>query len=132
VLRGAGLTGSIFSSGEYGTRGSTSRHRSSRRRAACAQLPPEILAKMYLFVSADDRALRISRRITGDVPRVGASNATVLEELGLTVIDLSEIEDSSSGSPSKFAGSPELVRLIGAGLDSAGRFAEGPNRILGN
>jgi esterase/lipase superfamily enzyme len=113
-------------------------------RKQIVELPPEILAKMYLFVSADDRALRISRRIAGGVPRVGAANADELEELGLTVIDLSEIEDSSSGSHSKFAGSPEVVRLIGAGLNSAGRFGEGatpgldqllsgvPIRILGN
>ena len=40
------------------------------------------------------------------------------------VIDLSDIDDSSSGSHSKFAGSPEVVQLIGAGLNSAGRFGE--------
>jgi esterase/lipase superfamily enzyme len=113
-------------------------------RTQIAQLPPPILGKMYLFVSSDDSALRISRRIAGGVPRVGAADAAELEELGLTVIDLSEIDDSSSGSHSKFAGSPEVVRLIGAGLNSAGRFGEGttpgldrllagvPIRILGN
>jgi esterase/lipase superfamily enzyme len=78
------------------------------------------------------------------VPRVGASDAAELEKLGLTVIDLSEIDDSSSGSHSKFAGSPEVVKLIGAGLNSAGHFGESstpgldqllartPIRILGN
>jgi esterase/lipase superfamily enzyme len=107
-------------------------------------LPPAILEKMYLLVSRDDSALRVSRRIAGGVPRVGATDAAELEELGLTVIDLSEIEDSSSGSHSKFAGSPEVVQLIGAGLNSAGRFDETaspgldqilsgvPIRILGN
>ncbi len=75
---------------------------------------------------------------------MGAADAAELEALGLTVIDLSEIHDSSSGSHSKFAGSPEVVRLIGAGLNSAGRFGETatpaldallagtPIRVLGN
>jgi len=48
---------------------------------------------------------------------------TELEKLGLTVIDLSGIDDSSSGSHSKFAGSPEMVQLIGAGLNSVGGVA---------
>jgi esterase/lipase superfamily enzyme len=107
-------------------------------------LPPAFREKMYLLVSADDGALRLSRRIAGGVPRVGAADTVELEELGLTVIDLSEIDNSSSGSHSKFAGSPEVVQLIGAGLNSAGRFGEGttpgldqilaevPIRILGN
>ena len=44
--------------------------------------------------------------------------------LGLTVIDLSEIRSSGSGSHSKFAGFPEVVQLIGAGLNSVGGFDE--------
>jgi esterase/lipase superfamily enzyme len=107
-------------------------------------LPPSIRERMYLLVSRDDSALRVSRRIAGGVPRVGAADAAELEQLGLTVIDLSEIDDSSSGSHSKFAGSPEVVQLIGAGLNSAGRFGESttpgldqilagaPIRILGD
>lgn len=113
-------------------------------RTQISLLPPAILEKMYLFVSKDDSALRISRRIAGGVPRVGAADTVELEQFGLTVIDLSEIADSSSGSHSKFAASPGVVQLIGAGLNSAGRFGEGttpgldqlladvPIRILGN
>jgi esterase/lipase superfamily enzyme len=108
------------------------------------QLSPAIRERIYLLVSSDDGALRVSRRIAGGVPRVGAADTAELEKLGVTVIDLSRIDDSSSGSHSKFAGSPEVVRLIGAGLNSAGRFGEGsgpdleqllagvPIRILGN
>jgi esterase/lipase superfamily enzyme len=113
-------------------------------RSQIGLLPPEIRERMYLFVSQDDSALRMSRRIAGGVPRVGAADAAELEQLGLTVIDLSEIDDSSSGSHSKFTGSPEVVQLIGAGLKSAGRFgdpstpgltellASTPIRIIGN
>lgn len=83
-------------------------------------LPPEIRERMYLLVSRGDSAFRMSRRIAGGVPRVGAAGTAELERLGLTVIDLSEINASSSGSHLKFAGSPEVVRVIGAGLSSVG------------
>jgi esterase/lipase superfamily enzyme len=86
-------------------------------------LPRDVVERMYLLVSQDDAALRFSRRIAGGVPRVGAADAAYLEQFGVTVIDLSEIEDSSSGSHSKFAGSPEVVRLIGAGLNSHENFS---------
>lgn len=112
-------------------------------RTQLSLLPPAIHEKIYLLISNNDSALRVSRRIAGGVPRVGAADAQELEELGVTVIDLSEIRDSSSGSHSKFAGSPEVVKLIGAGLNSVGRFGEStpgldqvlagvPIRILGN
>ncbi|MBP7000021.1 alpha/beta hydrolase [Amaricoccus sp.] len=113
-------------------------------RTQLAQLPQDVRERMYLLVSKDDGALRFSRRIAGGVPRVGAADTAELEDLGLTVIDLSEIDDSSSGSHSKFAGSPEVVRLIGAGLNSVGGFdaantpgldeilADVPIRILGD
>ena len=93
-------------------------------RAQIELLPQAVRDKMYLLVSRDDSALRVSRRIAGGVPRVGAADAEELEEIGLTVIDLSEIDDLSSGSHSKFAGSPQVVQLIGAGLNSAGNFGE--------
>lgn len=113
-------------------------------RTQLIQLSPEIREKIYVLVSRDDRALRVSSRIAGGVPRVGAANPQQLERLGVTVIDLSEIRDSSSGSHSKFAGSPEVVKLIGAGLNTVGRFGEdtspaltqiltaSPIRIFGN
>jgi esterase/lipase superfamily enzyme len=78
------------------------------------------------------------------VERVGAADADELGELGVTVIDLSEIEDSGSGSHSKFAGSPEVVKLIGAALKSGasidgeaapsvqGLLQNVPIRIFGN
>ncbi|WP_245472921.1 alpha/beta hydrolase [Rhizobium leguminosarum] len=94
-------------------------------RTQISLLPKSIREKMYILVSRDDSALRLSRRIAGGVPRVGAADTQELTRDGLTVIDLSEIDNSSSGSHSKFAGSPEVVKLIGAGLKNAGRFGEG-------
>jgi esterase/lipase superfamily enzyme len=93
-------------------------------RSQLTELPPSIREKMYLLVSEDDGALRASRLIAGGVPRVGATDAEELEDLGVTVIDLSKIDDSSSGSHAKFAGSPEVVQLLGAGLNSVGRFGQ--------
>jgi esterase/lipase superfamily enzyme len=93
-------------------------------RTQLGELPPSIREKMYLLVSADDGALRASRLIAGGIPRVGAADAEELEKLGVTVIDLSKIEDSSSGSHAKFAGSPEVVQLLGQGLNRVGRFGD--------
>lgn len=71
-----------------------------------------------VFASNDDKALGFSRRISGGVQRVGAADASQLEPLGVTVIDLSKVDDSTSGSHSKFAGSPEIVQLLGNSLKS--------------
>jgi esterase/lipase superfamily enzyme len=95
-------------------------------RTQIALLPRPILEKMYILISKDDSALRLSRRIAGGVPRVGAADAKALESLGPTVVDLSDITDSGSGNHTKFAGSPEVVRLIGAGLNTVGRFGDVP------
>lgn len=99
-------------------------------RTQLAQLPRAYVERIFLLVSTDDAALRFSRRIAGGVPRVGAANTAELEGLGVTVIDLSEITDSSSGSHSKFAGSPEVVRLIGAGLNQDRGFGATPTPVL--
>lgn len=99
-------------------------------RTQIGYLPASIRGRMYLLISRDDRALLTSRVIAGGVPRVGAADAEALEGFGVTVIDLSEISDSSSGSHSKFTGSPEVVQLIGAGLNRAGRFDQGSTPAL--
>ncbi|WP_371810375.1 alpha/beta hydrolase [Ruegeria sp. HKCCD8929] len=78
--------------------------------------------EIFVLLSQDDSALNFSRRLAGGVPRVGASNSEELAELGVVAIDLTEIDDSSSGSHSKFAGSPEIVQLLGVGLNNHGRF----------
>ncbi len=78
--------------------------------------------KLYVLTSKDDSALNFSRWISGGVNRVGSTDSEELAEFGVTVIDLSQIEDSKSGSHSKFAGSPEVVQLIGQGLNNASRF----------
>ncbi len=76
--------------------------------------------KFTLFVSRDDRALAVSRRVWGDVARLGAIDPEVppykkeLAESQISVIDLTTIKSAVSLNHGKFAESPEIVRLIGA------------------
>jgi esterase/lipase superfamily enzyme len=86
---------------------------------------------LFVLVSEDDSALRASRIIAGGVDRVGAAVVVELDQLGVTVLDLSEVDDSSSGSHSKFSGSPEVVQLIGQSLKK-GHYnadARGPSLV---
>ncbi|MGZ2404251.1 alpha/beta hydrolase [Rhizobium ruizarguesonis] len=76
--------------------------------------------KFTLFVSRDDRALAVSRRVWGDVARLGAidpEQAPFKKELAdsqITVIDLTKVKAGDSLNHGKFAESPEVVQLIGA------------------
>ena len=73
-----------------------------------------------LFVSRDDRALAVSRRVWGNVARLGAIDPEQepykkeLESYDITVIDLTKIKATDDLNHSKFAESPEIVRLIGS------------------
>ncbi|MEM1429353.1 MAG: alpha/beta hydrolase [Pseudomonadota bacterium] len=86
--------------------------------------------RFFVLLAQDDAALRASRVIAGGVPRVGAADADALSQLGVTAIDLSEIDDSRTGSHSKFAGSPEIVQLIGIGLNTAPQYGIGRRPVL--
>ena len=75
-----------------------------------------------LFVSQDDRALAISRRIWGDTARLGAIDPdrepyrSDLEKADITVLNLSKLRTGDPLNHSKFAESPEVVRIIGREL----------------
>jgi esterase/lipase superfamily enzyme len=75
-----------------------------------------------LFVSRDDRALAVSKRVWGDVGRLGAIDPTISpfkEEIAdnhMTVVDLTKIKTNDGLRHSKFAESPEIVQLIGKRL----------------
>lgn len=72
-----------------------------------------------LFVSRDDRALAVSRRVWGDVSRLGSIDPeqdpykAELAENDIAVIDLTAIHTEDALKHGKFAESPEIVRLIG-------------------
>jgi esterase/lipase superfamily enzyme len=92
---------------------------------------PENRGNIFVFVSHDDNILGFSRRISGGVQRVGAADDKELAGLGVTVIDLSDVDDSTTNAHSKFAGSPEVVRLIGESLrlDNFNRPASDPTLV---
>lgn len=72
-----------------------------------------------LFVSQDDRALSLSRRISGNIDRLGQVDPTVepyrteFEKAGIVVLDLTKLKGGDSLNHGKFAESPEVVQLIG-------------------
>lgn len=86
--------------------------------------------RFFVLLSQDDYALRVSRRIAGGVQRVGSTDADELSALGVNAIDLSQIQDSRSGSHSKFTGSPEVVQLIGEGLNNAPGYGSRRQTVL--
>ncbi|MEP9387709.1 alpha/beta hydrolase [Mesorhizobium sp. KR9-304] len=73
-----------------------------------------------ILTSRRDKALGLSRWISGGVARVGGTDLTpyadVLEELGVTVIDTSAIGSRDPLGHNAFADSPEIVRLLGRRL----------------
>lgn len=86
---------------------------------------PEQRPAFTLFVSQDDKALAVSRRVWGDVPRVGAVDPetepfrTEFEKNKINVIDLTKLRTNDPLAHGKFAASPQVVQAIGA------RLAEG-------
>ena len=75
-----------------------------------------------LFVSQDDRALAVSRRVWGSEARLGAINPdqepyrTQLEQASVRVLDLTKLKAGDLSHHGKFAESPEIVQLIGKRL----------------
>ncbi|WP_342665064.1 alpha/beta hydrolase [Kaistia adipata] len=80
--------------------------------------------RMTLFVSRDDRALQVSRRVWGNVERLGQIDVTQepyaseMTAEGITVIDLTKLRTDDKLNHAKFAASPEVVQLIGTRLAS--------------
>ena len=85
---------------------------------------------MTLFVSRDDRALATSKRVWGDVARLGAidpEQEPYKDEMinnKITVYDLTEVKASDKLNHSKFAESPEIVQLIGSRLADGQALAD--------
>ncbi len=77
-----------------------------------------------LFVSRDDRALAVSRRVWGNVARLGSIDPDTepykseLASNKISVIDLTKVEAGDKLHHSKFAELPEIVQLIGGRLST--------------
>ncbi|CAN7515698.1 alpha/beta hydrolase [Pararhizobium sp. LjRoot255] len=86
-----------------------------------------------LFVSRDDKALAVSRRVWGDVARLGSidpETAPYKQELAdnnITVIDFTKVKAGDRLNHGKFAESPEIVRLIGARISDGQTLTD--NRV---
>lgn len=98
-------------------------------------IPPE-QRRFYVLTSDDDRALSLSSKIARK-PRVGQLSPDALSSLGVNVIDLSQVEDSSSIHHTKFTDAPEIVQLLGDrilagdGYDEHARLSLGQSVIVG-
>lgn len=81
-----------------------------------AKLDPSHIS---VLISANDKALSLSRRLAGDRPRVGALNPknaedrAVLDRLGVKVYDLAGDETTFIGHGT-YATAPDVVRQIGS------------------
>ncbi len=82
-----------------------------------------------VFVSREDRALRLSALLAGGITRVGAVDLTepqYVAELeatrGVVVLDLSALSTSDPLNHSKFATSPQVVQLLGDSLTAGQPF----------
>jgi esterase/lipase superfamily enzyme len=86
-----------------------------------------------LFVSRDDRALAVSRRVWGDVARLGSIDPETgpykqeLADAEIKVIDLTKVKAGDRLNHGKFAESPEIVRLIGARISDGQTLTD--NRV---
>ena len=96
-----------------------------------------------IFVSRDDRALSISKRIAGSTDRLGGidpeqepykSRLKELTNQRVTIIDLATVSGGDALGHTKFAQSPEVVRMIGGRLASGQRLNEsgGLSETLGS
>lgn len=78
--------------------------------------------RFTVFVSRDDRALAVSRRIWGSTARLGAIDPEIepfrsqLEAAKIYVLDMSKLRTGDRLNHGKFAESPEVVQLIGTRL----------------
>jgi len=84
-----------------------------------------------VFISRDDEALAVSRRVWGNKPRLGAVDKDSepyrdqLDQKRITVVDLTNVESPDPLRHGKFAQSPEVVRSIGARLAAGQTLNDG-------
>lgn len=73
-----------------------------------------------ILASTRDKALQISRLLSGGVDRVGGADlrpyAGLLKELGISVVDTSTIGSNDPLGHNAFAESPDMIRLLGRRL----------------
>ncbi|MGE5388010.1 MAG: alpha/beta hydrolase [Hyphomicrobiales bacterium] len=99
-----------------------------RRQIQAMDVRPSLFT---IFVSRNDEALAVSRRVWGDKSRLGAINPDaapyqdVLARNHLTAIDLTDVSSGDRLNHATFAESPDVVRSIGARLASGQALGDG-------
>jgi len=91
-----------------------------------------------LFLSRDDRALRISGFLAGNRPRLGDyGDPEDIATLGVVAVDLSNVGSGDRLNHTKFAENPVLIQVLGERLQSGddlapteGQITERVNRVV--
>jgi esterase/lipase superfamily enzyme len=92
--------------------------------------------RLTIFVSRSDAALKVSRRLAGNIDRLGQIDPmsepfhSALEKSGIDVIDLTDLRGSNALNHSKFADNPQVVQVIGEKLID-GQTIQGSDVSLG-
>ncbi len=87
--------------------------------------------RFTLFVSRDDRALAVSSRVAGQVPRLGAIDPRLepyrseFATAKIEAFDLTDLRASDSLAHGKFAASPQVVKAIGGRLVAGQDISQG-------
>jgi esterase/lipase superfamily enzyme len=97
--------------------------------AQLRSIPPE-KRRFFVLISDDDRALRLSGFLARS-PRVGTVDADRLTRLGVNVIDLSQVRDTSSTHHDKFSDAPEVVQLLGNRILAGDSYTNSKPSLLG-
>ncbi|MCI0598178.1 MAG: alpha/beta hydrolase [Beijerinckiaceae bacterium] len=93
------------------------------REQVYAMGPPERRPRFTLFVSQDDRALAVSRKVWGG-PRLGSIDPdqepyrSMLEREGVEVVNLTGVSSPDKLRHGTFAQNPQVVQLIGREIAS--------------
>ncbi|ARN80016.1 alpha/beta hydrolase [Methylocystis bryophila] len=97
-----------------------------------AEIGSAAASRFYIFVARDDGALAVSRRVWGDMPRLGAINPEaspyneLLEQDKIRWIDLTGVSSDDPLRHGTFASAPGVVRAIGVRLAGGQSLAEAP------
>ncbi|MFC2254767.1 alpha/beta hydrolase [Labrys portucalensis] len=92
------------------------------------------LPRFTIFTSTSDKALAMSRWLSGGINRVGGTDPTpyadILKRLGITVINTNGLESKDALGHNAFADSPKIIGLLGRQL--AGQSLQPKQTALAN